>query len=148
MGADSSPAAARARWSARVQAVGIAVFGLFVFQRASRMTQFWSDPGSPGLFPALVAAVFLICAVAIWRQAPPGEDPGSLSIWAIIYALMVVAYGALLKPVGYVWASITFLLVSFLWLRAMPWWKSILVAAIATVFTFVVFRYLFIVILP
>jgi hypothetical protein len=30
----------------------------------------------------------------------------------------------------------------------MPWWKSILVAAVATAFTFIVFRYLFIVILP
>lgn len=148
MAADSSPAAARARWSARVQAAGVAAFGLFVFQRASRMTQFLSDPGSPGFFPALVAAVFLICAVAIWRQGLPEEDPGSLSIWAIIYALMVVAYGALLKPVGYVWASVAFLVVSFLWLRAMAWWKSILVAVVATVFTFVVFRYLFIVILP
>jgi hypothetical protein len=38
--------------------------------------------------------------------------------------------------------------VSFLWLRAMPWWKSILVAVVATGFTFVVFRHLFIVILP
>jgi hypothetical protein len=95
-----------------------------------------------------VAAVFLICAVAIWRQGPSEEDPGSLSVWAIIYALMVVAYGALLKPLGYLWSSVAFLVVSFFWLRAMPWWKSILVAAVATAFTFIVFRYLFIVILP
>ena len=121
---------------------------MFVFERASLMTHFWSDPGSPGLFPALVAAVFLICAVAIWRQGPPTEDPGSLSIWALIYAAMVIAYGALLKPLGYVWSSVAFLVVSFLWLRAMPWWKSILVAVVATGFTFVVFRHLFIVILP
>ncbi|MDR7451064.1 MAG: tripartite tricarboxylate transporter TctB family protein [Armatimonadota bacterium] len=134
--------------SARLQAAGVAALGVFVFERASRMTNFWSDPGSPGLFPALVAAVFIICAVAIWRQGPPEDDPGSVSVWAILYALMVVAYGALLKPVGYIGASIAFLLVSFLWLRAMPWWKSILVAVVATGITFAVFRYLFIVILP
>lgn len=148
MAADSSSAAARARWSVRVQAVGIAAFGLLVFQRASRMTQFWSDPGSPGVFPALVAATLLISAVSIWRKRSVEEDAGPVTVWAIIYALMIIAYGTLLKPLGYLWSSVAFLVVSFIWLRAMPWWKAILLAAAATGITFIVFRHLFIVILP
>ncbi len=148
MAADPSPAAASGRRAARLQAAAIAAMGIFVFERASRMTSFWSDPGSPGLFPALVAAVFLVCAVAIWRQGPSEDAPEAPSVWAIIYALLIVAYGALLKPLGYIWASVGFLVVSFFWLRAMPWWKSLLVAAVATGIAFVVFRYLFIVILP
>lgn len=148
MATEPQSAAARARWSNRVQAAGIAVFGVFVFDRASRMTNFWSDPGSPGLFPALVAATLLISATSIWRQRSAEEDAGPVTIWALLYALMVIVYGALLKPLGYLWSSVAFLVVSFIWLRAMPWWKAILLAAVATGVTFVVFRHLFVVILP
>lgn len=148
MAADSSPAAGRARWSSRLQAAGIAAFALFVFQQASRSTQFWSDPGSPGVFPALVAATMLTSAVSIWRHQGQEEGPEPVTIWALFYAFMVIAYGAMLKPLGYVGASVVFLVVSFLWLRAMAWWKALLVTGVATGVTFVVFRYLFIVILP
>lgn len=148
MATDPGGAAAGARRSARLQAAGIAVFALLVFQQASRTTLFWSDPGSPGVFPALVAATLLVCAVSIWRQRPPEENPGPATAWALVYALMVVGYGVLLKPLGYIGSSIAFLLVSFLWLRAMGWWKALLVAVGATAVTFVVFRHLFVVILP
>lgn len=131
-----------------MQAAGIAAAGVFVFQQASRMTRFWSDPGSPGVFPALVAAIMLASAVSIWRQGPSAEESEPLTIWAVIYALMIVAYGALLKPLGYIWSSMAFLVVSFLWLRALPWWKAILVAGVAVGVTFVVFRHVFIVLLP
>jgi len=149
MTADSSPAARRAKWSARVQAAGIAVFGVLVFARASRFTNFWSDPGSPGVFPALVAAVLLASAVGIWRQARPADEPSEpVTGWALLYAALIIGYGILLRPLGFIWSSLVFLLVSFLWLRSMPWWESLLVAAAATGITFAVFRYLFIVILP
>ncbi|HXF82071.1 MAG TPA: tripartite tricarboxylate transporter TctB family protein [bacterium] len=149
MAADPSPAAPRAKWSARAQAAGIAALGVFVFVRASRFTDFWSDPGSPGVFPALVAAVLLACAVSIWRQERSADEPAEpVTGWALLYAALIIGYGALLRPLGFVRSSLVFLLVSFLWLRAMPWWKSLLVAAVATGVTFAVFRYLFVVILP
>jgi hypothetical protein len=146
----------RQRLSARLQAAGIVALAGFVFSRASRMSNFGTDPGSPGVFPALVALVLLVCALLIWRERPaadsaslvPASDGGGVTATALIAAGMAIAYGVILRKVGFVGASTLYLAASFLWLRASAWWKSILLAIAAVAATFVVFRHVFLVILP
>jgi hypothetical protein len=142
------------RRSARLQSAGIVALAAFVFYRASRMSNFGTDPGSPGVFPALVALVLLVCAVFIWRERPttgdaaPAPDGGRVTATALIAAAIAVAYGVALRKLGFVNASILYLAASFLWLRASSWWKSVLLAVAAVAFTFVMFRHVFLVILP
>ncbi|MDQ7859630.1 MAG: tripartite tricarboxylate transporter TctB family protein [Armatimonadota bacterium] len=142
------------RLSARLQAAGIIALAVFVFYRASRMSSFGTDPGSPGVFPALVALVLLVCALLIWRERPapggasPAADGGGVTATALIAALMAIAYGVVLRKLGFIGASVLYLAASFLWLRASAWWKSILLAGVAVAITFVVFRHVFLVILP
>lgn len=142
------------RRSARLQAAGIVALAAFVFYRASRMSNFGTDPGSPGVFPALVALVLLVCAAFIWRERPTtgdaaqAPDGGGVTATAVIAAAMAVAYGVVLRKLGFVNASILYLAASFLWLRASSWWKSILLAVAAVAVTFVMFRHVFLVILP
>lgn len=143
----------RRRLSTRLQSAGIVVLAGFVFYRASRMSNFGTDPGSPGVFPALVALVLLLCALLIWRESTAGEaaaasDGGAVRSTALIAALMAILYGVVLRKLGFVGASLLYLTVSFLWLRAAPWWKSVLMAVVAVAVTFVVFRQVFLVILP
>lgn len=144
----------RWRLSTRLQSAGIIVLAGFVFYRASRMSNFGTDPGSPGVFPALVALVLLLCALLIWREsaaareAAPASDGGAVRSTALIAALMAILYGAVLRKLGFVGASLLYLTISFLWLRAAPWWKSVLMAVVAVAVTFVVFRKVFLVILP
>ena len=143
----------RRRLSTRLQAAGIVALAGFVFFRASRMTNFGHDPGSPGVFPALVALVLLLCAMLIWRESTTGEtaaaaDGGAVRSTALIAALMAILYGVVLRKLGFVGASLLYLAITFLWLRALSWWKSVLVAAVAVAVTFVVFRQVFLVILP
>lgn len=144
----------RGRLSVRLQAAGIIALAVFVFYRASRMSNFGHDPGSPGVFPALVAAVLLLCAVLIWREGArgPGDarapDGGAVTSTALVAALMTIVYGAVLRNLGFIGASLIYLTVMFLWLRAAAWWKSVLMAGIAVAVTFVVFRQVFLVMLP
>lgn len=146
--------AERQRLSARLQSAGIMALAVFVFHRASRMSHFGTDPGSPGVFPALVALVLLVCALFIWREgtateeARPASDGGGVTATALIAAAMAIAYGVVLRKLGFVGASVLYLTASFLWLRASAWWKSILLAVATVAFTFVVFRHVFLVILP
>lgn len=146
--------AERQRLSARVQAAGIVALAVFVFNQASRMSNFGTDPGSPGVFPALVALVLLVCALLIWRERPaadgtaPASDGGGVTATALIAAATAIAYGVVLRKLGFVGASVLYLTASFLWLRASAWWKSILLAVAAVAFTFVLFRRVFLVILP
>ncbi len=139
--------------SARLQAAGIVALAAFVFHRASRMSNFGHDPGSPGVFPALVALILVGCAVAIWRQgaAATGEgasDGGSVRSVALIAILMAILYGVVLRRLGFVTASFLYLAATFLWLRATSWWKSLLLAGAAVGVTFVLFRHVFLVMLP
>lgn len=143
----------RRRLSSRLQSAGIILLAGFVFYRASRMSNFGTDPGSPGVFPALVAVVLLLCALAMWRESAAGEaapasDVGAVRSTALIAALMAILYGVVLRPLGFVGASLLYLTASFLWLRAASWWKSVLLAVTAVAVTFVVFRQVFLVILP
>ncbi len=142
----------RQRLSARLQAAGILALAAFVFYRASRMSNFGHDPGSPGVFPALVALILFLCAVMIWRESTaegaPALDGGAVTSTALVAAAMAIAYGAVLRNLGFVGASALYLTISFLWLRAAPWWKSVIMAAAAVAITFVVFRKVFLVILP
>ncbi|MDI6771150.1 MAG: tripartite tricarboxylate transporter TctB family protein [bacterium] len=144
----------RRRLSARLQSAGIVALAGFVFYRASRMSNFGTDPGSPGVFPALIALVLLSCALLIWREsaaageAAPASDGGTVRSTALIAALMAILYGAVLRKLGFVGASLLYLTASFLWLRAATWWKSVLLAIAAVAVTFVVFRQVFLVILP
>lgn len=144
----------RQRLSARLQSAGIIALAVLVFHRASRMSNFGTDPGSPGVFPALVALTLLVCALLIWRERPdPGEttpasDGGGVTSTALLAAAMAIAYGVVLRKLGFVAASTLYLAASFLWLRASTWWKSVLLAVVAVGVTFVVFRHVFLVILP
>ncbi len=143
----------RRRLSAHLQPAGIVALAGFVFFKASRMSNFGHDPGSPGVFPALVAMVLLLCALLIWQEstagtASPASDGGAVRSTALIAALMAVLYGVVLRKLGFVGASFLYLAVSFMWLRATTWWKSILLAVAAVAFTFVVFRHVFLVLLP
>ncbi|MDR7420300.1 MAG: tripartite tricarboxylate transporter TctB family protein [Armatimonadota bacterium] len=148
--------AERQRLSARLQSAGIIALAGFVFHRASRMSNFGHDPGSPGVFPALVALILLVCALLIWRERPatgnaspaPASDGGGVTTTALIAAGLAIAYGVILRKVGFVGASTLYLAASFLWLRASTWWKAILLSIVAVAVTFVVFRHVFLVILP
>lgn len=146
--------AERQRLSARLQSAGIMALAVFVFHRASRMSNFGTDPGSPGVFPALVALVLLVCGVFIWREAAgpgdatPASNGGSVTTTALIAAAMAIAYGVVLRKLGFVGASVLYLAASFLWLHASSWWKSILLAVATVALTFVMFRHVFLVILP
>jgi hypothetical protein len=146
----------RQRLSARLQSAGTIALGVFVFYRASRMSNFGVDPGSPGVFPALVALILLVCALLIWRERPatdraspaPASDGGGVTATALVAAAMAIAYGVVLRKLGFLGASTLYLAASFLWLRASAWWKSILLSVAAAGITFVVFRHVFLVILP
>lgn len=144
----------RQRLSVRLQSAGILALAGFVFYRASRMSNFGHDPGSPGVFPALIALVLAGCAIVIWResttagQVAPASDDGAVRSTAAVAVLLAILYGAVLRKLGFVGASLLYLMVSFLWLRAASWWKSILMAVVAVAVTYVLFRQVFLVILP
>lgn len=143
----------RQRLSARLQAAGTVALAGFVFFKASRMSNFGHDPGSPGVFPALVAFVLLLCALLIWRESAAGASTptangGAVTSTALIAALMAILYGMVLRKLGYITASLLYLAASFLWLHATAWWKSVLLAVAAVAVTFLVFRHVFLVMLP
>jgi hypothetical protein len=143
----------RSALSTRLQSLGIIALAGFVFYRASRMSNFGSDPGSPGVFPAVIALVLLVCALLIWRESTSGRSAQAFDIERVtsvglIAAVMAVLYGAVLRPLGFAAASFLYLAASFLWLRATTWWKGVLLAIATVAVTFVVFRHVFLVILP
>lgn len=76
------------------------------------------------------------------------SEGGAVKSTAIIAALLAVLYGLALRKVGYVTASVVCLAVTFLWLGATSWWKSLVLAIAAAVVTFAVFRHVFLVLLP
>lgn len=125
----------------------------FVYYKASTMSGFGETAGSPGIFPAVVSGVILLCAVAIWREgaSPPSAGRSETERFtpaAIVTMIAVTVYALLMKWFGFAVASVVYLSASFLWFRATLWWKALLIAGIAVASTGLLFRYVFQVILP
>jgi putative tricarboxylic transport membrane protein len=108
-----------------------------------------------GSVPMATTAVMLITAAIIfWRtlKLPRADDETVMQDitppLVIILALFLVAYGLLLKPLGFLPTSALFLIASIKLLSKRSWLFTITVSLGSLVFIYLVFRIVFTVLMP
>ncbi|UCH35641.1 MAG: tripartite tricarboxylate transporter TctB family protein [Armatimonadota bacterium] len=95
---------------------------------------------SPALFPRIAAAALgavslaylvLTLSSARWAQAfETGASGGRITALMLLFALLIVAYGSAMQPLGFTLATFLFLWASmYLLHRARPWLSGLIAAA-------------------
>ena len=139
--------------------IGFAVlgvlFGVLGYYFAMDMTS--ETYSSPSVFPKLASLIIIACGGvslyrAIKRQAPPkGETVFAylLPRDVLVVLLMLVAYCVALPKLHFIPSSYAFMVAGMIYLhRGKKIVQSLIYSAIALLVLVVVFRYLFLVILP
>lgn len=135
--------------NARLQALLIAALGGGVLVEAWRLGGFGFTPDSPGRFPLITGVLLLLCAGLIARDGDgKPELPAADMRMVVGFALLILAFPVVLAFLPFPAASALFMIVGFLWLRAMGWLRAIVTAAIGTAIITVLFQYVFKVVLP
>ncbi len=144
-----------------ITAVCLALFGAAFSIAALRMRVFNNSLlVSPGLFPLILGAVFILLGLLLlrsaakrggWEQASHVLGRENLHAFAmsprvrkaIVLLLFIVAYVTAVGHIPFLWATAGYLLVTFIYLKAMkPHWILLLSFLAAYVITFA-FRDLF-----
>lgn len=134
---------------------------LFLLWTAYGISKFESLT-SAGAFPMFAAAVMVICAVLILRdavRAAPAEGQAGESLAAqfvrrltppvlVGFTVAIALYMVLLQPLGFLLASYLFLVASMALLGSRRWGLNLLVSAVALAGIYVVFQTVFAVVLP
>lgn len=127
------------------------ITAVVLFWRSWRIAGF-SSLSSPGAFPIAVSGVMVIAAaiVVIGNAKRRREAAGEpiLPSTVAVFTLMVGAYALLLGPLGFLPSSFLFLVAGMKLLRRGGWGGTILIALVALVLIYVVFRLVFQVVLP
>lgn len=131
------------------------VFGVLGFYFAMDMT---SDTySSPSVFPKLSSIIIICCALvslmkAVKRAAPPAGETVFKYLLprdVLVILVMLIVYCIALPRLHFVPSSYAFMVVGMVYLhRGKKIVQSLIYSAIALVMLVVVFRYLFLVILP
>lgn len=127
---------------------------LFLLWTAYQISGF-SSLSSPGSFPMAVALVMVLASAhTCWdnirrNRAKVGIDRTPLlSKTAFVFLLMIIAYGALLEPLGFLLSSFLFLIGGMTLLRAGSLPKILGLVVLCLVVIYVLFRLTFQVVLP
>jgi putative tricarboxylic transport membrane protein len=127
------------------------VAGVVLFWQSYQIAGF-SALSSPGAFPLAASGVMVIAAVIVVignarrRRAAEGEP--ILPATVVIFTAMVVAYAAALGPIGFLPASLLFLVASMKLLYRGGWGAAIGIALASLAAIYVIFRLVFQVVLP
>lgn len=125
--------------------------GLLLFWQSYRIAGF-TALSSPGAFPmaasAAMAGSALIVVVGNLRRRARVSDRPILPRTVALFTLLVVGYAVALVPLGFVPASLLFLLLGMQLLHRRSWAYSAVVAVGSLVLVYVVFRLVFQVVLP
>ncbi len=144
-----------------ISAVCFAIFGAAFCIAALRMRVFNNSLlVSPGLFPLILGAVFILLGLLLlrsavkrggWEQASHVLSGGNLHAFAtsprvhkaVVLLLIVVAYVAALGYIPFLWATAGYLLATFVYLKAMKLHWIVLVSFLAAYAITFAFRDLF-----
>ncbi|KEP70360.1 hypothetical protein DL1_17545 [Thioclava dalianensis] len=140
---------------------GEAIFALFML--LASLGLLWSAYGiagfsslsSPGAIPMATTAVMVIAAATVLiqtvkRPRVPGETfvknilPGVV----VLFVALLVCYGALLEPLGFLPTSAIFLVIAFKVLWRRNWLVTLGVAAFSLLLIWLIFRIVFTVLIP
>ena len=131
------------------------LFGILGYYFAMDMTS--ETYSSPSVFPKLASAIIIVCGAvslhkAVKRSAPPaGETVFAYLLPKDVLAvlIMLVLYCVALPKLHFIPSSYAFMVAGMVYLhRGKKIVQSLIYSAIALVVLVVVFRYLFLVILP
>lgn len=134
---------------------------LFLLWTAYGISKFESLT-SAGAFPMFAAAVMVLCALLILRDAVRAKtmdgEAGESLVHQFVrrltppvvvgFTVAIALYMALLQPLGFLLASYLFLVVSMALLGSRRWGLNLLVSAVALAAIYVIFQTVFSVVLP
>jgi len=137
------------------------LFSLFVLVNAYLISGF-SSISSAGMFPMCASAVMVIAMASILlnnrklKKADTDGLKGELRQAAklvlpnvfLIYAIIVIVYIILIRPLHFLPSSFAFLLVSMIYLKGSTVLKSLIISTITLGCIYIMFQYLFRVVLP
>ena len=110
---------------------------------------------SPGAIPmATTAAMVLSAAVILWNTAKLPLDRTEslikdiLPLTVVMFALFLVAFGFLLKPLGFLPTSALFLIAAIKILGKRSWGWTVGIAVFSLVVVWLIFRIVFTVLMP
>jgi len=110
---------------------------------------------SPGSVPMATTAVMVITSLIVLVRTArlPKVDGESVSrdilpVSVILLALMLVAYGVLLRPLGFLPTSALFLIVAIKFLSRRSWAFTLSVSVGSLVLIWIIFRLVFTVLMP
>jgi hypothetical protein len=133
-----------------VFAWAMVLLGVFVCWQAGGIGYF-DSPSAAGVFPLAAGLAMtlaaLVAAASATRRGARGSGPVLPRDVAAI-GVLVLGYMAVLEAVGFITASLLFLLLAIAWLQRGGWLRAALVSAAAVGIVWVVFRLAFRVILP
>ncbi|MCB1388277.1 MAG: tripartite tricarboxylate transporter TctB family protein [Rhodobacteraceae bacterium] len=111
-----------------------------------------SWPGAIPLATALImAGTTVIVAIRTWRQPRTPDETLRIAVFpsqVIVMAVLIVGYGLLLKPLGFLPTSFLFLFVSTFYLAQRGLWFALWVSVLALAVIWLVFRIVFTVLMP
>ena len=134
--------------------VGISAFGAGILLA---LTGWRLDPGTsklpgPGFFPLLIALTMGGLGICLFLYPGRVEKPLRTegSHWGLlsIALLSIIAYAALLNPLGYLLSTFGFLVVQLRWVEKRGWFTAVATAAPAAGISLLLFRVLLKVPLP
>lgn len=149
----------------RGRAPGETFFALLMLMGAAALLhQAWSIAGfssfsSAGVFPMLAAGTMVLSGVAVVTQTilkRPGHEGSTIGAFArdvvgpkvLSIGLLITAYLFLLEALGFVASSILFLSVSICGLHRRNYVGMVALSVVTVAVVYLLFRYVFIVILP
>lgn len=110
---------------------------------------------SPGAIPMAATGVMLVTALLVlWktlRKPPTRDETLRIAVFpfpVVLMALMLLGYGLLLKPLGFLPTSALFLVIAIRVLSGRSLWFSLGVSLLALAIIWLVFRMVFTVLMP
>ncbi len=132
------------------------VFGVLGYYFALDMTS--ENYSSPSVFPKLASVIIIICGLtcickACKKEAPEAGSPSVLKYLlpkdVIVVLALLLAYCIALPRLHFIVSSYIFMVIGMIYLhRGKYIWQSFVISAAAMAALVVVFRYVFLVILP
>lgn len=134
--------------------LAVLLASLFLFVTAVRISGL-EALSAPGTVPMATTGLMVVTSAMVLAQSLRKPGRTSETLWRQILPLPVVgmaalilAYALALKPVGFLPVTLAFLLLSVRALSRRGWGWSALVALVATLGVWVVFRLVFTVLMP
>ncbi len=127
------------------------VVAVVLFWQAYLIAGF-SALSSPGAFPLAAAAVMVLAALIVVignarRPRGAGHEP-ILPRTIAIFTGLVIVYAIALDPLGFLPASLIFLIVGMKLLYRRSWGRTILISVLSLAAVYIIFRLVFQVVLP